>query len=136
MVAALILIVDDYEDAVVMYEDFLTFKGFRVITAKNGAEALALAQAHKPQLILMDIEMPRMSGTEAMIALRADPAFDQVPIIAFTAHALEFEQRAARSAGFDDVIAKPCLLDELLVAIERLLATARIGSKRLREGEN
>ena len=136
MVAALILIVDDYEDALLMYEDFLTFKGFHVITAKSGAEALALAQAHKPQLILMDIEMPRMSGTEAMLTLRADSAFDQVPIIAFTAHALEFEQRAARNAGFDEVIAKPCLLDELFVAIERLLATPRSGSKRLLEGEN
>ena len=125
---ALILVVDDYEDAAVMYHDFLTFKGFRVITASSGVEALALAQAHKPQLILMDIEMPRMNGTEAMRILRADPTFDHIPIVAFTAHALEFEQQAARNAGFDEVIAKPCLLDQLLVAVERLLATPRIQS--------
>jgi CheY-like chemotaxis protein len=126
--AARILVVDDYDDALLMYQDYLTFKGYEVVTAKSGVQAIAMAHAHGPQLILMDIEMPRMNGTEAMRILRADPAFDQVPIVAVTAHALEFEQQAARNAGFDEVIAKPCLLDNLLAAVERLLATPRIQS--------
>ena len=124
----MILVVDDYDDALVMYQDYLTFKGYNVITARSGAEAITMARVHKPQLILMDIEMPRMSGTEAMRTLRADRAFDQVPIVAFTAHALEDEKQAARTAGFDEVIAKPCLLEELLAGVERLIATPRIQS--------
>jgi CheY-like chemotaxis protein len=126
--AARILVVDDYEDALEIYQRYLTFKGYEVITATSGVQAIAMAHAYRPQLILMDIEMPTMNGTEAMRILRADPVFDQVPIVAFTAHALEFEQQAARDAGFDEVIAKPCLLEELLVGVERLLATPRIQS--------
>ena len=128
MAAASILVVDDYEDALEIYQRYLTFKGFHVITAKSGVEAIAMAHAYRPQLVLMDIEMPRMSGTAAMRTLRADPAFDQVPIVAFTAHALEDEKEAAHKAGFDEVIAKPCLLAELLAGVERLLATPRIQS--------
>jgi two-component system cell cycle response regulator DivK len=126
--AALILVVDDYDDALVLYQDYLTFKGYDVITAKSGAEAITMARVHKPRLILMDIEMPKMSGTEAMHTLREDRAFDQVPIVAFTAHALENEKQAARQAGFDEVISKPCLLEELLAGIERLLGSPRIQS--------
>lgn len=124
--AALILVVDDYDDARLIFRNYLTFKGYDVITAKNGVEAIAMAHAHKPQLILMDIKMPGMNGTDAMRTLRADPVFDQVPIIALTSHAFEHEKQAALKAGFDEVIAKPCLLAELLAGVERLLATTRI----------
>lgn len=122
---ALILLVDDFEDALEMYREFLTFKGYRIITATDGAEAIASAYVHRPRLILMDIQMPRMDGTEAMRTLRADPLFDQTLIVAFTAHALDSERNAALESGFDEVIAQPCLLEDLVVAIERLLRSIR-----------
>jgi two-component system, cell cycle response regulator DivK len=119
----LILIVDDFEDALDMYRDYLTFKGFRVATAATGPDAITIAIKEKPALIFMDLRMAEMSGTEAMDALRADPDFQKVPIIAFTAHALESERRTALRAGFDELIAKPCLPDDLVGAVTRLLAS-------------
>jgi CheY-like chemotaxis protein len=69
--------------------------------------------------------MANMTGTEAMQVLRSDPAFAYVPIVALTAHALDAERRDALAAGFDEVIPKPCLPDELIVVIDRLLTTGR-----------
>jgi len=122
----LVLIVDDFDDAREIYEQYLTFKGYRVVTAASGAQAIAVARAERPSVILMDLRMMAMTGTEALQVLRLDPAFSQVPIVAFTAHALDEEKRSALADGFDEVIAKPCLPDELMVAIDRLLATPRL----------
>ena len=121
----LVLIVDDFDDARDIYEQYLTFKGYRVLTAASGAEAIAVARAERPSVILMDLRMMAMTGTEAMKVLRLDPAFSQVPIVAFTAHALDEEKTIALAAGFDGVIPKPCLPDELMAAIDRLLAGPR-----------
>lgn len=120
-----ILIVDDFDDALDIYQQYLTFKGYRVLIASSGASAIEMARMHHPALIFMDLRMAAMSGTEAMQVLRADPSFADVPIVALTAQALDEEKRAAMSAGFDEVIPKPCLPDELLAAVERLLATRR-----------
>jgi CheY-like chemotaxis protein len=119
-----VLIVDDFGDALDMYQEYLSFKGYQVLVARSGADAISLARSHRPALIFMDLRMPSMTGTEAMHELRADPAFANVPIIAFTAHALEDERLSALASGFDEVIAKPCNPDDLISAIERLLITA------------
>ena len=118
---ALVLLVDDFSDALEMYQEYLTFKGYHVAIAHDGAEAIAAARAARPALIFMDIRMPRMTGTEAMRVLRSDPALRRVPIVAFTAHALADEVVAALEAGFDEVIPKPCNPDALIAAIERLI---------------
>jgi CheY-like chemotaxis protein len=98
------------------------FRGFRVVTASSGAEAIRMAhQPQRPTLILMDLRMSDVDGTEAMQVLRRDPAFARVPIIALTAHALREEQEAALRSGFDAVVAKPCLPDELVRHIELFL---------------
>ena len=131
----LVLIVDDYEDALHVYQQYLVFKGYRVITASCGAEAIAVARTHQPALIFMDLRMPRMDGTEAMRQLRRDPGFVSVPIVALTAHAHREEQERALSSGFDAVITKPCLPDELVVAIDQLLAT-RAPPSQPREGRS
>jgi len=120
-----ILLVDDFEDGLDLYQEYLTYRGYRVIVARNGEEAVAQARAHSPDLIMMDIRMPRMTGTDAMRILRTDPSFGRVPIIALTAHAMEDERVAALAAGFDEVIAKPCLPDQLVLAAERILAAGR-----------
>lgn len=121
----LILLVDDFEDGLDLYEEYLTYRGYRVILARNGEEAVAETRAHSPDLIMMDIRMPLMTGTDAVRILRADPSLKRVPIVALTAHALEDERVKALAAGFDELIAKPCLPDQLVLAIERILAAAR-----------
>ena len=106
------LVVDDFGDALDIYEQYLTFKGYRVMTATNGATAIAIARAHHPAIIFMDLRMPDMTGTEAMRLLRRDAVFNHVHIVALTAHALDDEKRDALEAGFDEVIPKPfCLMN-------------------------
>ena len=122
---ALILLVDDFEDGLDLYEEYLTYRGYRVIVARNGEEAVAQARAHSPDLIMMDIRMPLMTGTEAVRILRGDPSFVPVPIIALTAHAWDDERIEALAAGFDELIPKPCLPDQLVLAIERILVARR-----------
>ena len=121
-----ILLVDDFEDGLEMYEEYLTYRGFRVVVARNGEEAVAQARVHRPGVILLDLRMPGMTGTEAMRLLRADPSFVNTLIIAFTAQALDNERGLALGAGFDAVIAKPCLPDTLVADVERLLADRRL----------
>lgn len=117
----LILLVDDFEDAADIYSTYLRHCGYPVDCAANGPEALTAARARRPGLILLDIRMPDMTGTEVMRTLRADPAFRNVPIIALTAQALDDERQDALRAGFDAVVAKPCLPDELVAFIENVL---------------
>jgi len=119
----LILLVDDYEDALDIYGAYLRHTGFDVVVGRNGEEAVAAARAHRPDLILLDLRMPVMSGTDALHALRGDPTFAHVPIVALTAHALEEERLRAFAAGFNDVVTKPCLPDDLVVIITRLLSS-------------
>jgi CheY-like chemotaxis protein len=123
-----ILLVDDFEDGLEMYQEYLTYRGYHVIVARNGKEALVRARADRPDVILLDIRMAVMTGTDAVRILRSDPSFQRVPIVALTAHALDAERTAALAAGFDELIPKPCLPDELALAVERLLATPRAES--------
>lgn len=89
------LIVDDFDDALDIYQQYLTFKGYRVMTAKSGTEGIEIARAHHPAVIFMDLRMPTLTGIEAMRLLRSDAAFDAAPIVALTAHAL-YEDRVKR----------------------------------------
>jgi CheY-like chemotaxis protein len=120
-----ILLVDDFEDGLAMYAEYLTYRGYQVISARSGEEAIRNARRHRPDVILLDIRMPGMTGTDVMRALRADPSFTHVPIVALTAHALDAERVATLDAGFDDLIPKPCLPDQLVLAVERMLAIGR-----------
>jgi CheY-like chemotaxis protein len=106
--------------------DRTTFRGYRVVTASSAAEALEVAHLpERPALILMDLQMVGANGTSVLHSLRSDRTFDDVPINAFTAHALRQEQNAALLDGFDDVIAKPCLPDELITLITPFLDGSR-----------
>jgi two-component system, cell cycle response regulator DivK len=117
-----ILIVDDYEDGREMYAEFLGFSGFRVRTAASGEEAIAAIHAECPTLVLMDIGMQGMTGTEAMRQLRDTHACDGTPIVALTAFAMESEVTQFLAEGFDAVIPKPCLPDDLLTFVTAILA--------------
>ena len=111
-----------------MYAEYLAFNGYRVVTAMNGRAAVEAASVETPALIFMDIRMPVMTGVEALHLLRTNPTLSSVPIIALTAHALEDERAAAMLEGFDDVIVKPCIPDELVAAARRWLAAGRSAS--------
>jgi CheY-like chemotaxis protein len=118
----LILLVDDFADAREMYAEYLAFRGYRVAVAASGHAALSAAlSADPPNLILMDLQMQGMTGTEAMRLLREHPELAGVPIVAFTAHALEGERLQALSDGFDGVIPKPCLPNDLVTLIDHYL---------------
>ena len=121
----LILVVDDYQDAREMYAEYLQFSGFRVAEAKNGNEAVEQAFALKPDLILMDLSLPGMDGWEATRRLKADDRTRQIPIVALTGHALAGASEGAKKAGCDSFVTKPCLPDDLVVEVRRMLGTAR-----------
>jgi two-component system, cell cycle response regulator DivK len=118
---SLVLLVDDVADNRDLYEEYLIFKGYHVLTADNGEDCLRILDAHRPDIILLDLRMPRMSGQETLRQVKARPELASVPVVALTAHALEDERRRALSIGFDAFIAKPCLPDDLVTAIEIIL---------------
>lgn len=113
----LILIVEDFDDAREMYREFLEFSGFRVLTARDGREALVRAREGKPDLVLMDLSLPGIDGWEATRILKNDAATSHLKIVALSAHALATEGERARQAGCDGFIAKPCLPGDLLTQI-------------------
>lgn len=114
-----VLIVDDDPNCRQILELMLTREGFTAFTAVNGAEGVRLAQSVRPDLIVMDILMPVMSGTEAATELKSDPEFAGVPIVAVTALAFEEDRRAALAAGFDFVVTKPFSRRQLIEGISR-----------------
>jgi CheY-like chemotaxis protein len=119
--APLILVVDDYQDAREMYAEYLQFSGFRVAEARNGNEALEQAFALKPDLILMDLSLPGMDGWEATRVLKADDRTKNIPVVALTGHALAGASEGAKKAGCDSFVTKPCLPDDLVVEVRRML---------------
>ena len=123
----LVLLVDDFDDALEIYATYLTFHGYRVHTARDGREAIDAARQAQPAIVLMDLRMPVLDGTAALRLLREMPTLRDVPVIALTAHALDEERVSALAEGFDAVIAKPCLPDDLLRAVRDALA-ARNGA--------
>ena len=123
----LILVVDDYQDAREMYAEYLQFSGFRVAEAKNGNEAVEKAFALKPDLILMDLSLPGMDGWEATRRLKADDATKRIPVVALTGHALAGASEGAKKAGCDSFVTKPCLPDDLVVEVRRMLNTVKQG---------
>ncbi len=123
----LILVVDDYPDAREMYAEYLQFSGFRVAEARNGNEAVAQARSLKPDLILMDLSLPGMDGWEATRVLKADEATSHIPIVALTGHALAGASEGARKAGCDSFVTKPCLPDDLVVEVRRMLNAVKQG---------
>lgn len=108
-----VLLADDYEDTRDLFGEYLSFKGYQVVLACDGVEALEQARRFSPDVMLLDVRMPKMTGTEAMQAIKTDPQFTGVPVVALTAHALDYERDALLTAGFDAVVTKPCLPDAL-----------------------
>ena len=102
-----ILVVEDQVDNRQILRDLLTSAGFDLVEAENGKEAIAFAQASRPDLILMDIQLPILDGYEATRRLKADADLKSIPIIVVTSYALSGDEQKARVAGCDDYVAKP-----------------------------
>jgi CheY-like chemotaxis protein len=125
----LVLIVDDVQDNRTIYVLFLKFSGYRIAEAENGAEALEKATALLPDVIVMDLSLPVMDGWEATRRLKRDPRTKHIPVVVLTGHALPEHAQAARDAGCDLVITKPCLPDQLMDAIRRILDAPTVRPK-------
>jgi two-component system cell cycle response regulator DivK len=116
-----VLLVDDYPDAREMYAEYLDFSGFEVVEAANGMEALQRAIDTTPDIILMDLSLPVMDGWEATRRLKADARTAHIPVVALTGHALAGISEGARKAGCDAFVIKPCLPEDLVKEIRKVL---------------
>jgi two-component system cell cycle response regulator DivK len=132
----LVLVVEDYQDAREMYAAYLQFSGYRVAEATNGLEAIEKTLELMPDIVLMDLALPKMDGWEATRRLKMDERTKHIPIVALTGHALAGHAEGARQAGCDAFVTKPCLPDALVAEIQRMLgnhsssATERSTSKK------
>jgi len=119
-----ILVIEDQEDNRQILRDLLTSVDFEVIEAADGEAGLAAAAAHRPDLILMDIQLPGLDGYEATRRLKADAALYAIPVIAVTSHASSSDVDKARAAGCDAFVSKPFSPRQLLAKVREYLAQA------------
>ena len=120
-----VLLVEDNEDNLVVYRTILEHVGFKVIEARDGEEGVNRAKQYMPNLILMDISIPKMDGWEATQRLKSDQATKNIPIIALTAHALEEDRQKALQAGCDGYLAKPVEPRRVVQEVERFVGPAK-----------
>ncbi len=117
-----ILIVDDAEDTRVLYAAFLSFSGLTVEEASDGEMALDSIAKSPPDLVVMDLAMPRVDGWETTRLIKSNPRTQKVRVIVVTSNAMPDQVARARAAGADEVLTKPCLPEALLVAVRAVLA--------------
>jgi two-component system cell cycle response regulator DivK len=123
MAGELILIVEDNEKNRKLVRDVLQFKGYRTMEAESGELGVALARESRPALILMDIQLPGMSGIEALAHLRADPTTREIPIVAVTASAMMQDRQRILAAGFDGYQSKPIDVKGFVQMVTEVLAS-------------
>jgi two-component system, cell cycle response regulator DivK len=116
-----VLMIEDTEDNRQIVRDLMESVGYVLLEAHDGAAGVRMAGEHKPDLILMDIQLPVMDGYEATRRIKSDPALRDIPIIAVTSYALSGDEAKSRAAGCDDHIAKPFSPRQLLVKINTFL---------------
>jgi CheY-like chemotaxis protein len=121
----LVLLVDDLEDSRVMYAEYLTRSGYRVVQAADGARALTLARDRLPDVVVMDMALPVLDGWEVVRRLKSDRQTGVIPVVALTGYAAASHVWRAREAGCDAFLTKPCLPSALLAVVRDLLAPAR-----------
>ena len=119
-----ILIVEDNEKNMKLARDILRAKGYATLEAVNGLDGVTLALEHKPDLVLMDIQLPDINGIEAFERIRANADTAQVPVIAFTASVTVNDRSRIGDAGFDAFLGKPINLKEFVETVRRLAGEA------------
>jgi CheY-like chemotaxis protein len=121
MANELILIVEDNEKNRKLVRDVLTFKGYRLAEAETGEDGVRLARELRPDLILMDIQLPGINGITALGQIRQDPVIGRTPVIAVTASAMTHDRQKIMSAGFDGYQSKPINVKDFLAAVRAML---------------
>jgi|SRR5437016_2284318 len=121
MAATRVLLIDDYPDALEMLGLYLRLQGFDVTTGTDGLQAVELATSASPDVIVMDLELPGISGFEAARRIRESPATSSIPLIAATGYSHDRQLDEARRIGFDAVLVKPCEPSLLVSEIQRIL---------------
>jgi len=120
-----VLIVEDNELNMKLFHDLLDAHGYATIQTRNGLEALSLARQHRPALILMDIQLPEVSGLEVTKWLKDDDELRDIPVIAVTAFAMKGDEERIRSGGCEAYISKPISVVTLLDTVRRFIGDAR-----------
>ena len=116
-----ILVIEDHEDNRQIMNDTLSAAGFEVIEAVTGNAGVAMAESERPDLILMDIQLPGIDGYEATRLIKAKPALHHIPIVVVTSYALSGDDVKAKEAGCDAYLAKPFRPRELLATVRKFL---------------
>jgi two-component system cell cycle response regulator DivK len=116
-----ILIVEDNELNMKLFHDLLEVHGYKTIQTKDGRDVLRLAREHSPDLILMDIQLPEVSGLEVTRQIKQDSDLRRIPVIAVTAFAMKGDEEKIRNGGCEAYIAKPISISNLLATIEKVL---------------
>jgi two-component system, cell cycle response regulator DivK len=119
-----ILIVEDNELNMKLFHDLLDAHGYTTLQTRNGREALELARAHRPSLILMDIQLPEVSGLEVTRWLKDDPDLRDIPVVAVTAFAMKGDEERIRSGGCEAYISKPISVVGFMGTIRRFIGEA------------
>ncbi|MEO5678009.1 MAG: response regulator [Usitatibacter sp.] len=119
-----ILVVEDNERNRKLVRTILEFRGYEVVECEDGEPSLALAKSHRPALVLMDIQLPKMNGIEALARLRADPETAAIPVVAVTASVTPGERERVIAAGFHSYIAKPIDVASFGAMVDSLLGKA------------
>ncbi len=120
-----ILIVEDNEKNMKLARDVLQSRGYTTLEAVSGEDGVRMAVEKKPDLVLMDIQLPGINGIEALRQMRTDPGCARIPIVAFTASVMSTDRSQISEAGFDGFIGKPINLKEFLETVKRVLETGR-----------
>jgi CheY-like chemotaxis protein len=128
-----ILIADDQTDVVGLVRALLEWEGYTVIEASDGTDALVQARTRKPDLIVMDVRMPKMNGLEVLELLRADPALVNIPVVMLSVLTNYPEVRTALERGAVAYLAKPFELPEMARLVEHVLAQDGVGREAIRQ---
>ena len=120
-----ILIVEDNEKNMKLARDVLQARGYVTLEAVTGEDGVRMAIERKPDLVLMDIQLPGINGIEALRQVRADPECARIPIVAFTASVMSSDRSQITAAGFDGFLGKPINLKEFLETVKQVLETGR-----------
>ena len=120
--AKTVMIVEDNELNMKLFHDLLEAHGYQTVGTRNGIEALDLARQHHPDLILMDIQLPEVSGLEVTKWLKDDPDLKSIPVVAVTAFAMKGDEERIREGGCEAYIAKPISVANFLQTVERFLS--------------
>src|SRR5688572_7062676 len=119
----LVLVVEDYQDAREMYAAYLSFSGYRVAKATNNIETIKKTVELMPNIILMDLALPRMNEWKTTHRLKENERTQHIPIVTLTSHALTEHTEGAQQANYDSFVTKPYLPNALLTKIQRMLST-------------